>query len=124
MHYSGLGGDRRFITHLEMAGQTNLAGKSDIMAEFGAAGDACLRHDQAMLANNNIVRDLHQVIYFRAFSDGGRPEGAAVNGDIGPDFDIVLDYNTADLRHFAMFSLVHNVAKTVRANDGSSMDTH
>ena len=48
VHHAGLRGDGRLVADLQMTGETDLPGERDEIAQFGAAGDARLRHNQAL----------------------------------------------------------------------------
>ena len=69
-----------------------------------------------MLANDHVVTNLDEIVDFRATADLSVVQGAPVNRAIGPDFDVVLDDHSADLRNLAVVSLIKNVAEPVRAD--------
>ncbi len=48
--------------------------------------------------------------------------GGAVNGGVGPDFDIVFDYHAADLRDLAVAFAVPVKAKAIRTENDSGME--
>ena len=68
-------------------------------SSVAAAGNARLRHHDAMAANADIVADLDEVVDLGALADHGVADGAAVDGGAGADLDVVLDDDAADLRH-------------------------
>ena len=105
-------------------GDAHLPGQCHVIPDLGAAGNADLRDDQAILPNGHVVRDLHEVVDFGAFADDRRPQRAAVNGDVGADFHVVVNDDVADLRHFAMDAGVENIAKTVGPDHRAGMDPH
>ena len=70
------------------------------------------------------MRDLHEIINFRALADDRRAERAAVNRYACADFHVVADDHVSDLRHFAMNAAVLHVTKTVRANHRVGVDAH
>ena len=61
-----------------------------------------MRDDDAMAADLDIVSDLHQVVDLGALADHGVAIGAAVDGGVGPDLDIVLNDDAADLQDLAV----------------------
>src|ERR1041385_9049452 len=77
-----------------------------------------------MVADDDIVGDLDQVIDFRAPTDDGRTEGASVDRDIGPNFDFVTDDNIADLRDLAMHASILDITETIGADNGTGVDTN
>ena len=58
-----------------------------------------------MLADHNIVADLHEVVDFGAFADDGFSEASTVNRGVGSDFDIVANFHDADLVDLHMAAL-------------------
>ena len=55
------------------------------------------RDDEAVFADHAVVADLHEVVDFGALADDGFAETRAVDGGVGADFDIVVDFHDADL---------------------------
>ena len=106
-----------------MADHADLPGQDDIIAELRAPGNTGLRHHQAVLANGYIVGDLNQVIDLRAFADNSWTQGAAVNGYIGPDFDVVAQEHIPDLRHLAVHTRIQHVTKAIGADDAAGVDS-
>ena len=51
-------------------------------------------------------------------------ECAAINSAVGPDLDVVLDHDAADLRDFAVMILIKNVAVAIGANDGAGVNAN
>ena len=90
--------DLRASADLDVADDADLAAKGHEIAEFGAARNTGLGHDDAMPSNHHVVPDLHEIINFRAFPDHRVAQGAPVDRRIGADFDVVLDDHAADLR--------------------------
>src|SRR6185369_16861547 len=66
-----------------------------------------------MPANAHIVAHLHQVVDLGALANDGVANGSAVHGRSGSDFDVVLDDNAANLRHFKMSLSPHHKAEPV-----------
>ena len=107
-----------------MAGDGRLPGENDVVPQLGAARDAGLRDEDAIVADLHVVRNLHQVINLRALADDRRAERATIHGHIRADFDVVADDHIADLRHLAMNGAVKHVTKSIRADDRARMDAN
>ena len=122
VHDAGLSPDRDAVANLQMTGETDLSAENHVVAQFGAARDASLRHDDAMLTEGDVVGDLDQVIHLGALADNGRAERATVHGHICPQLDVVADDDVADLGHLAMDAVIQNVAEAIRADDRAGMD--
>ena len=56
------------------------------------------------------------------FADDGIAEGAAVDGAVGTNFDVVFENNGADLRDLVVFAVVGGVAKAVLTDDTAGMN--
>src|SRR3954463_7944909 len=121
-HDAGFGSDGGLTAEFEMASDSGLGGDDAIVGELCAAGETNLAHDEAMVTYGNIVRDMDEVVDFRAVADDSRAESSAIDGDIGADLDVVANDDVADLQNFAMTAFVENVAVAVGADDGSGVD--
>src|SRR5690606_36124020 len=69
-----------------------------------------------MSADDDVVPDLHEIINFRALADHRILKGAPVDGCIGSDLDVVLNDDTADLRHLEVAARAHREAEAVLAD--------
>ncbi len=96
-----------------MPGQAGLSRHDDVVTELRRSGDAGLRDDQTVLADANVVCDLHEVVDLRALADHGFAECAPVDGRIRSDLDIVFDPYDSDLRNLAMPSAHDNESVAV-----------
>src|SRR5204863_391906 len=105
-HHAGLTGDGHLVADLQMPGHTRLSGEDRVIADLRTARDADLCDHQAIVPDDDVVRDLHQVVDLRAFADHRRPERAAVDAHVGTDLDVVANDDIADLRHLAMNTVV------------------
>ena len=86
------------------------------------AGNAGLRDDDAMAADDDIMADLNQIVDLGAFADNGVAIGAAIDGGAGADLDIVLQNHAADLRHFEMSARAHGEAEAILADVHAGVD--
>ena len=59
-------GDLRAGADLDVADDARLAAHDDEIAQLGGAGNAALGHDHAMAPDDDVVRDLDQIINFGA----------------------------------------------------------
>jgi hypothetical protein len=123
VHDTGLAADRGAMTDFDMTGEAGLAAESDVIADLSAAADTDLSDEDAMFAEGDVVADLDEVINFGAASDDGGSEGAAVDGGVGADLDIVLDLDLTDLRDFSVDTVIEDVAEAIGADDGAGVDT-
>ena len=66
----------------------SLAADRDEVLQRRRAGDADLRHDHAMAANDHVVGDLHEVVDLSALPDDRVPAAAAIDRGAGADLDV------------------------------------
>ena len=107
-----------------MVSNADLAPGDHSPAQRAAAGDTGLSGDHRMLANPDIVRNLHQVVDFDAASDASVIQRAAVNCGISSNFHIVGNLDRADLREFEVVAFTENVAEAVRADHSAGVNLH
>src|SRR5215831_942713 len=116
--------EHRAVADGEMVREAHLPGGDHAAAEPARAGDADLRHDDRVLADLDVVADLHKVVDLRAPTDDGPTEHGAVDRGVGTDVHVVLDHDDADLRDLAMPGAVEDVAEPVAPDDGTRLDDH
>ncbi len=80
--------------------------------------------DEAVSADAHVVGDLHEIVDLGVFADDRVGHGAAVDGRVGADLDIVLDDDAADLRNALRAGRAGGEAETVLADPGAGMDDH
>ena len=85
-----------------MADDAGVAAHDDEVAKLRRAGNARLRDDDAVAPDDGVVADLNEVVDLRAFADDRIVEGAAIDGRVGADLDVVADDDAAHLRHLQM----------------------
>ena len=98
MHNAGLRGDGHAIADLQVACQSDLACQNDIISQFCAARNAGLRHNQTMLPNADVVRDLNQVVYLGSFPNYCWAERSTIDCHVGPNLNIFANNHVADPR--------------------------
>ena len=72
--------------------------------------------------DNDVVRDMHQIIGLNPPADKGFAERSPVNGVIGPDFNIVIDLNDARVGNFVIALAVGSITKAVTADHRTGMN--
>ena len=73
-----------------------------------AAGEAHPSHDDTVPPNDNVVRDMHEVVDLGAPADDGGPERTAVDRSVGPDLHVVLNNYIAHLQHLAVKAFIQH----------------
>lgn len=120
--YSSATGKDGFCTNRDMTRDAGLCCDGDEVLDTAASRESALGNDQAMLADDDVVTDLDEVIDFCAFTDDGFAETCAVDRGVGADFHIVSDFDDSDLVDFDMFALGKLIAIAIRADDGSRVN--
>ena len=111
-YHSRLRGDHCAVADTDVVGHADLSAKHYAIAELARAGDADLRDDQAAFSNDNIMRDLHEIINLCACADNRIAEFGAVNAAICADFDKILDNYAAVMRNKIMPTVKISIPKT------------
>src|SRR5688572_29838400 len=107
-----------------MTGDAGLRGDDAIIPELCAASESDLTHDEAMPPHGDVVRYMHEVIDFRSLTDDRVTERATIDRTVGPNLNIVVNYNPPHLEHLAMAVFVKCISITIRANDGAPVNAY
>src|SRR5260370_941432 len=108
--------DNRVVLDCKMANDPDLSGHHHFFSDAGAAGIAGLGGDDGMLSNNDVVRDLHEIVDLNALLDPGPTESSSINGCVCPDLDVVVDLNNSELRNFLVTAFDEFEPKAIRAD--------
>ncbi len=90
--HTGLPSEHHAFPDVCMFAHAHLATDNDIVFDGDAAGKSCLCRNDDVLADLAVVADVHQVVYLRAAANAGGLKRTAVNRCVGPDLDVVFDY--------------------------------
>src|ERR1700734_3798157 len=74
-----------------------------------------------MFADGDVVSYLHKVVNFDFGGDSGNAERSAINGSVGADFDVITNFDGANLRKFPMPAFTENVAESVTSNHSAGV---
>ncbi len=80
--------------------------------------------DDDIPTDDIVMAQLHQIIYFSACANAGSAQRAAIDTGIGADFNMIVNLDMADMRHFNVLIIAKFVAETVCADDGAGMKNH
>ena len=84
-----------------MLSDAHLGPKDRPIADFSGASNARLGHNQHAGPDLNIVSHLHQIVDLCPIANSGRAKLAAVHTTRCANFNIVADFNIAQMRHSA-----------------------
>src|SRR5215218_5858082 len=106
-----------------MAGDADLPTQHHIVAQDGAPGDAHLRGEQRVSADEDTVRDLHEVIDLRTGADPRLPHRRTIDRRIRANLDVVFDDDIGDLRNLLVRAVGSmGEAEPVAADDGAVLN--
>jgi len=103
---------------------TNLAGYCYMLSDSSTPRDPCLRSNDRMPADHNVVRDLNEIVDLDSFLNPGSSEAGAIDSRVRSDLDIVIDLDNPELRDFFMAVLHELEAETVRSDHGAAVDDY
>lgn len=87
---AGFGGDNDVVADGGVSDDASLSSDAAIGAQLNGSSDSNLRDEQTSFADSRAVTDDDGVADFRSGSNNGVVEGAAFDGGVGTDFDIVF----------------------------------
>ena len=124
VRYRRAAADGGFIGNLDMPHRAHAAADDAITADFHAARNPRAGSNHRVFADLAVVRDLNQVVDFRAAPHAGVAHRAAVNRGIRADFHIVAQRYRARLRDFEPVFAGERQPEAVRTDDAARMDFH
>src|SRR5262249_31516144 len=110
----GTSGNHRVGPDRHMVGDADRAGKDDAVPDVHAARYTGHAADEAILADRDVVSDLHEIVDLGVAADPGGGERRAVDGRIGADFHVVAEDHGAervDARQVACFLLACTLSR-------------
>src|ERR1035437_5102594 len=100
-----------------MIGNADLSRERDVIAYLHAAGNAHLRNNRTVLAERDVMSDLHEVVDLCAATDDCGVHPCAVDGYVRADLHVIFDHHIAHLRNLEPLSAVLHVTESIAAND-------
>ena len=101
-----------------MPRKADLSGERDIGSDAGAAGDADLGAEDGMSPDLHVVGNLDEVVDLAPLPYHRATEAGAVDGGVGPDFDIIPDFDNACLGDLDVTPILEFVAESTRSDHG------
>ena len=94
---------------------TDLTPQHDSGSERAAARNADLTRQNARWSDTNIVRDMHQIVYFGSGTDCRHPCFGSVDTGVGSDLHVVSHLDSSEMRDFTEAGADRQKAETIRA---------
>src|SRR5439155_7178898 len=109
--------NRRAVANFKMPCKANLPSHHHVFAHACAACYASLRRDDRIFSNDDVVRDLHEIVDLHTLLNPGPAKPGAVDGRVCANLDIIIDLNDPELLNLLLPAIDHFKTKAVRAND-------
>ena len=119
---AGLRADDGELADLGVVLDPGLAAHDDVVARLATAGDPDLPAEQVVLADPVVVADHDEVVDLGPLAQDGRLEGSPVDRAVGPDLDVVVDLDRADLGGFDVPAVDHFVSEPVGTEHRARVD--
>ncbi len=110
------------VTDRDVIAHPNLSGQGNPIPQACTPRDRHRAHDEAVLSNLDVVRDMNEVVDLGAFADHGVAQRPSVDADVCPDLDIVCDPATPSMRNRVVPFRARNVAEPAFPNDAACLD--
>src|SRR6266404_130328 len=107
-----------------MITKPHLAADYAIVFDRDTSANACLRSNKYSFAYVAIVGDMNQIVDLCAPSNARASKRAPIYASVGAYLNVVFNFYLADLRKLLMIIGASNIAKSIRANYGSSVQNH
>src|SRR2546430_10461826 len=89
--------DGGVIANLDMPNDTSLAANQDTLTDPHTAGNSGLRRDDGILADHNVVRDLHEIVDLCSLLNPGSAKTGSIDGRVVADLDIFAELYSSKL---------------------------
>src|SRR5690349_6006130 len=107
-----------------MSADARLTREYGTVSNVHRPGHTNLRHQQTLLADSHVVRDVDQVIDFGASSHDRVVDTASIDGGVRPDLDIVANDAPADVRDLLVRSIAEHITKSVATDSRPGVNEH
>ena len=124
----GVGSDHPSCGKSHVGADPNIVPDSGLPSEdqmipgLGTSADRCLRRNQCLFADRDVVGNLNLVVDFATSSDHRSGETGTVDGSSCPDFNIIFKHHNADLGDFLVAPLALVVAMAVSSDHRIGLD--
>jgi hypothetical protein len=96
----------------------------DTLAHARAARDSGLGHDYGIYPNDNVVRNLHEIVDLHPLLNPCPTKSGAINCRVCTDLDIIVDLHNPELLNFFLSAIYDFKAKTIGADHCATMNDH
>src|SRR5204863_6148041 len=107
-----------------MANDPDLSRHHHFFSDPCATRDSSLCCDDGVLPNDDVVRDLHQIVDLDPFLNPGSTESGTIDGRVCADLRVVIDLNDSDLWNLLVTTLNQFEPETIRTDDCTAMNDY
>jgi hypothetical protein len=101
---------------------SHVPGEDNVVPYSCTAGDPDPGHDQAALADPDIVTDLHEVVQLGATTDDGIVDASPIDASIRSHLDLVLQNTGTHMRDAGVPLTIRQVPKALTPDHGSCLE--
>ena len=112
------------IFDLAVIGNPDLTADGYILSNYAGTGNPRLRRYDCIFPDSHVMRDVDEVVQFRASPDFRAVQGSAINRGIRADFHIIANFDLAHLWKFPALPVFGHIAKAIRTDHGAGMQDH
>jgi hypothetical protein len=116
--------NHRVVFDLAVIGNPDLTADGYILSNYARARNPRLRGYYCIFPDAYVMRDVDEVVQFRASPDFRAIQGSAINCGIRADFHILVNFHLADLWKFPAFPVLGDVAEAVGADHSAGMQDY
>ena len=116
--------DFRRLPQSKMSGHTGLTAQDHVIRQGSAARNSHLGTQNAMTTNDDVMRDLHEIIDFGSFADTGSAKAGPIHRGIRANLHIVFELNVSHLRHLSVPTVHQLISEPVGTDDHARMQSH
>ena len=107
-----------------MSCRASMTRNIDSVTERRAAGDTDLCGEATIFSDNNVMRDLDEIIQFSAAFDKRLSKRCSINGSIRSNFNIVFNNHSSDLWDFVVLVANRCESEAIATNNCAAVDDH
>src|SRR5262245_4629274 len=116
--------DRGPVANFKMTDDADLSPHHNSFADARAARNARLRDDHGILSDDDVVRDLHEIVDLHALLNPCSAKTRAIDSGVRADLDIVVNLDNPELLNFLLASFDHFETKPIRTDNSAAVNDY
>src|SRR5215216_7508783 len=95
-----------------------------MLPDLDTAGNSGLRCDDSILADHDVVRNLHEIVDLDALLNPRAAKPRTINSCVRADLDVVVDLDDAELLNFLVTAIDHFETKAVSPDHSAAVNDY